>query len=116
MNITWKIAQLDHQIIDGLVITAHYRVDAVDGDYSVGIYGTVGFERGDTFTAYEALTESQVVAWVKEKLDVEAMEASLAAQIDEKKNPIISIGMPWVMRCSGVDGEGRNFRKPLEVK
>lgn len=95
MNITWKIAQLDRQTIDGLVTTAHYRVDAVDGDYSVGIYGSVGFERGDTFTAYEELTESQVVAWVKDKLDVEAIETGLATQIEAKKNPVTANGVPW---------------------
>ena len=95
MNITWKIAQLNRQTIDGLVTTAHYRVDAVYGDYSVGIYGSVGFERGDTFTACEELTESQVIAWVKEKLDVEVMEASLAAQIEEKKKPVTAVGVPW---------------------
>ena len=95
MNITYTIAQLDRQTIDGLVTTAHYRVDAVDGEHSAGSYGSVGFERGDTFTAYEELTESQVIAWVKEKLDVEAMEASLAAQIEDKKNPVTAVGVPW---------------------
>lgn len=98
MNVTYKIAQLERQTSDGLVTTAHYRVDAVDGDYSVGIYGTVGFERGNTFTSYDSLTEAQVIAWAKDKLDVEIIEAGLAAQIEEKKNPTISIGMPWIMK------------------
>ena len=95
MNITYTIAQLNRETADGLVTTAHWRVDAVDGEHSAGSYGSVGFERGDTFTAYEALTESQVIAWVKEKLDVEAMEASLAAQIEDKKNPVTAVGVPW---------------------
>ena len=95
MNTTWTIAQLNRETADGLVTTAHWRVDAVDGEHSAGSYGSVGFERGDTFTAYEALTESQVIAWVKEKLDVEAMEASLAAQIEDKKNPVTAVGVPW---------------------
>lgn len=95
MNTTWTIAQLGRQTADGLVTTAHWRVEAVDGEHSAGSYGSVGFERGDTFTAYEALTESQVIAWVKEKLDVEAMEASLAAQIEEKKKPVTAVGVPW---------------------
>jgi hypothetical protein len=55
MTTTWTIAQLDRQTSDGLVTTAHWRVDAVDGDYSAGSYGSVGFERGDTFIAYELL-------------------------------------------------------------
>ena len=95
MTTTWKIAQLDRQTSDGLVTTAHYTVNAVDGEYTAGSYGTVGFERGDTFIAYESLTEAQVIAWVKEKLDVEAIEASLAAQIEAKKAPVTAVGVPW---------------------
>jgi len=95
MKTTYTIAQLDRQTADGLVTTAHWRADAIDGEHSAGAYGSVGFERGDTFTAYEALTESQVIAWVKEKLDVEAMETSFAAQIEEKKKPVTAVGVPW---------------------
>jgi hypothetical protein len=95
MTTTWTIAQLDRQTSDGLVTTAHWRVDAVDGEHTAGSYGTVGFERGDTFIAYDSLTEAQVIAWVKEKLDVEAIEASLAAQIEAKKNPVTATGVPW---------------------
>ena len=95
MTITWKIAQLDRQTSDGLVTTAHWTVNAVDGEYSAGSYGTVGFERGDTFVAYESLTEAQVIAWVKDKLEVAEIEASLQAQIDAKKNPKTAAGVPW---------------------
>jgi hypothetical protein len=95
MNITYTIAQLDRQTSDGLVTTAHWRVDAVDGEYSAGSYGTVGFERGDTFIAYDSLTEAQVIAWVKDKLDVAEIEANLQAQIDAQKNPKTAAGVPW---------------------
>jgi len=95
MTITWTIAQLDRQTSDGLVTTAHWRVDAVDGEHSAGSYGTVGFERGTSFIAYESLTESQVIAWVKDKLDVEEIEASLQAQIDAQKAPVTATGVPW---------------------
>jgi hypothetical protein len=94
-TITWNISQLDRQTSDGLVTTAHWRVNAVDGEYSAGAYGSVGFERGDTFTAYDSLTEAQVIAWVKDKLDVEAIEASLASQIESQKNPVTATGVPW---------------------
>jgi len=95
MTITWKIAQLDRQTSDGLVTTAHWRVDAVDGEHSAGSYGSVGFERGTSFTAYDSLTEAQVIAWVKDKLDVEVIEAGLQAQIDAKKAPTTATGVPW---------------------
>jgi hypothetical protein len=95
MTITWKIAQLDRQTSDGLVTTAHWRVDAVDGEHTAGSYGTVGFERGDTFVAYDALTEAQVIAWVKDKLEVADIEAGLTAQIAAKKAPTTATGVPW---------------------
>lgn len=94
-TITWTIAQLDRQTSDGLVTTAHWRVDAVDGDYSAGSYGTVGFERGETFIAYDSLTEAQVIAWVKDKLEVADIAAGLTAQIAAKKAPTTATGVPW---------------------
>ena len=99
MSITWKIEQLqclpqaEGQTF--VVNSVHWRATAVDGDYSAGTYGTVGFERGDTFTAYDSLTEAQVIAWVKDKLDAAEIEASLQSQIEAKKNPVTATGTPW---------------------
>jgi len=95
MIITWTISQLDRQTSDGLVTTAHYTVNAVEGNHTASSYGTVGFERGESFIAYASLTEAQVIAWVKNKLDVEAIEAGLQAQIDAQKNPVTATGVPW---------------------
>jgi hypothetical protein len=95
MTTTWTIAQLDRQTADGLVTTAHWRVDAVDGEHTAGSYGSVSFERGTSFTAYNSLTEAQVIAWVKEKLDVTAIQASLQSEINAKKTPVTSTGLPW---------------------
>jgi hypothetical protein len=95
MTTTWTIAQLDRQTSDGLVTIAHYTVNAVDGEHSAGSYGAVGFERGESFIPYDSLTEAQVIAWVKDKLDVQAIEASLAAQIALQKAPVTATGVPW---------------------
>lgn len=99
----WKIAQLDTApSLDGLtnvVKTAHYTVDAIDGDYQVGAYGSVGFSDPDpaTFKPYDELTEAEVIEWVKGKLDVAEVEASLDAGIENKKNPpIVQKPLPWV--------------------
>jgi hypothetical protein len=62
---------------------------------SLILSGTVGFERGESFIAYDSLTEAQVITWVKDKLDVDAIEASLAAQIESLKNPTTATGTPW---------------------
>ena len=95
MTTTWNIVQTDYLVADGFITTAHWTVNAVDGEHSAGAYGTVGFERGESFTAYDSLTEAQVIAWVKEKLDATAIEASLQAQIDAKKTPTTATGVPW---------------------
>ena len=95
MNVTWTISNLDRQVSDGLVTTAHWRVDAVDGEHTAGAYGSVGFTRGDDFIPFEQLTEAQVIAWVKAQLDVAEIEASLAGQINKQKNPVTAHGLPW---------------------
>jgi hypothetical protein len=95
MNVTYKIDNLERQASDDLVIVAHWRVDAVDGEYTAGAYGSVGFTRGDSFIPFEQLTEAQVIAWVKAQLDVAEIEASLAGQINKQKNPVTAHGLPW---------------------
>lgn len=99
MNTTWTIDNLDRQVSDGLVTTAHWRVNAVDGEHSAGAYGSVGFTRGDSFIPFEQLTEAQVIDWVKAQIEVSEIEASLAGQIAVLKAPKTASGMPWVAQA-----------------
>jgi hypothetical protein len=97
---TWTINQLDRNTSDGFVTTVHYNVskvesDGADGIYTASIYGTIGFEAGTPATPFESLTEAQVIAWVKDKLGEEVVEAALAAQIEAQKNPVQASGLPW---------------------
>ena len=95
---TWTIAQLERNTADGGVVTAHYRVTAVDGDYSASSYGTVGFTPDATDPAYipfESLTESDVLEWVYAAVDKDAVEAGLTAQIEEQKAPKVVAGVKW---------------------
>ena len=95
MNITYSIDNLERQASDNLVIVAHWRVSAVDGEHSAGAYGSVGFTRGDSFTPFDELTEAQVIGWVKEQLDTAEIEANLAGQIAALKAPKTASGLPW---------------------
>ena len=101
MTTTWTIAQLDRELADGYVYTVHYRVDATDGTYSAGAYGSVGLEKPETLVAYKDLTSDVVIGWVKAKLDadnagtVANVEAALAANIAEQKTPTVGKGIPW---------------------
>jgi hypothetical protein len=93
----WTIQQMDRLTSDGFVVTVHYNVSAVDGDYTASTYGTVGYteQPGEQYTPYDQLTEQQVVGWVQESLGKDTVEASLDSQIEAQKNPVQESGMPW---------------------
>jgi hypothetical protein len=94
---TWNIAQLERHTADGIVMTAHYTVDASDGTYSAGAYGSIGLEQPDpnSVIPYADLTPEIVIGWVQDKLNVEEIEAALQAQLDEKHAPTKAAGLPW---------------------
>lgn len=96
---TWHIAQLERETADGYVFTAHYTVNANDGTYSAGAYGSLGFERPEeNMVPFSSLTEELVLGWVKDRLGadkVAEIEAALQAQLDEQHAPTKAQGMPW---------------------
>jgi len=95
---TYKIANLDRETKDGYVNTVHYTINAGDGTYSAGAYGSLGFERPETLVPYADLTEATVVGWVKDQLGAEKVteiEAQLQAQLDEQTAPTKAQGLPW---------------------
>ena len=97
MNFTWNIVQMDRLTSDGFVVTVHYTVNAVDGDYTASTYGTVGYteQQGEQYIPYAQLTEAEVVGWVQESLGKDTVEEGLAAQIEAEKNPVQESGVPW---------------------
>ena len=99
-SITWNIAQLERHTADGIVFTAHYTVDAKDGTYSAGAYGSVGLEAPEgNVIPFADLTPEIVIGWVQEKLGgeekVAEIEAALQAQLDEQHAPSRASGLPW---------------------
>lgn len=94
----WSIANLERNTADGGVVVAHFRATLTDGDYSASSYGTCGFTPDPTapdFVPFESLTEADVLAWVYESVDKDAVEASLTAQIEDQKAPQTVAGTPW---------------------
>jgi hypothetical protein len=95
---TWAVANLERETADGFVFTVHYTVNAEDGTYSAGAYGSIGLERPDSLIPFDDLTEDMVVGWVKDKFGdekVAEIEAALQAQLDEKHSPTKAAGVPW---------------------
>jgi hypothetical protein len=96
---TWKIAQLERETADGFVFTAHYTVDANDGTYNAGAYGSVGFQRPENLIPFSELTEEQIIGWTQEALGgdekVIEIEDALQNQLDEQRAPSKAAGLPW---------------------
>lgn len=95
---SWRIANLERETADGFVYTCHYTVNADDGTYTSGAYGSLGLERPETLIPYSQLTEEIVVGWVKDKFGAEKVaeiEAALQDQLDEQHAPSKAAGVPW---------------------
>ena len=96
-DFTWKINQLERKTADDYVLTVHYGVDAVDGEFNKGAYGTIGFdpESQPASTEFDSLTENTVLDWVFSKVEKDVVEAQLEAVIAEMKEPTVVAGIPW---------------------
>ena len=100
---TWNVQQLDRELADGYVYTAHWTVDAVssklreDGKpYRAGAYGSVGLERPESdLIPFDDLTKDQVIGWVKSKINEAEIEAAIEAQLAEQITPTRGQGVPW---------------------
>lgn len=101
--VNYKIVQIERTLSDNVVTTLHWTANLVDGDYTAHSYGTIGLEVKDpsdpTFINFTDITEEDAIEWLKKEMGTEqvmALEANLIAQIEEKKNPVIASGLPWL--------------------
>jgi hypothetical protein len=89
----WVISDLKAKIQDGelsnVIDTIHWRYQAIDGEFTADVYGSVGLEspEADSFIPADELTVADVEAWLEYKLDVEALKEGLDAHIYSQKNP-----------------------------
>ena len=94
-TITWRGKNLERESSDGFVFRAHYRVNAVEDDLSSTYVGSIRFKKPNTLIPYSSLTESQVLEWIKSKVDYTTIETSLTEDIAKKKAPATAKGLPW---------------------
>jgi hypothetical protein len=93
---TWTITQCDSLTSDGYITTAHWTASVVDGEYSASVYSTCSFGEGSPSIPYSQVTEQEVLNWCwASGVDKDAIEASLAAQIELQKHPVQQAGVPW---------------------
>lgn len=92
---TWNFPAFDCRVnedgMQDVVTTVHWRYNGTNEDgISAEIYGAqaVGTPTPDAFTPYPDLSEEQVIGWMEETLDVEAMDLNIAEQIELIINPV----------------------------
>ena len=90
---------MERTLADGGVVVCHWRATATDGDFSASSYGTAGFTpdpSSSDWVAYDDITEDLALSWCFDSgADKDAIEASLAANIEAQKNPTQASGVPW---------------------
>lgn len=98
MSVTysWAIPKTDYFVADGFITTAHWTCTATDGDYSAFDYSTFSFAPATPSIPYDSVTQQEVLNWCwANGVDKDAIEASLAQQIELQKNPVTATGTPW---------------------
>ena len=84
--------RVDEDGMQDVVTTVHWRYNGTNEDgISAEIYGaqSVPTPNPEAFTPYPDLSEEQVIGWMEETMDVEAMQLNIAEQIELIINPII---------------------------
>lgn len=104
-QITWIIEWMQCKPKDAgntdVVITAGWRCNGTDGQYSSTVYGTCSFPAPEgSFTPYADLTQDQVLGWCwANGVDKDATEANVEGQIETQINPpIIQPPLPWAQQ------------------
>ena len=85
MNFIYDIANMDIVGDNDTVLRLHYRVSAQkDGCDLIPVRsGAVELSPpGDNFIPFEDITKDQAITWLKEKIDCEKIEQSLANEIE----------------------------------
>ena len=101
MATVWQISQMERTLSDPAdgVIVAHWRANATDGDFSATNYGTAGFTpdpSSSDWVAYDSISEDLALSWCwADGVDKDAIEASLAANLDLQQHPTQASGVPW---------------------
>ena len=96
ISYNWTVSETNYEVSNGFVFCAHWQATATDGDYSASVISTCSWSDGTATIAYASLTKETVLGWIwANGVDKAAVEASLEAQIELKKNPVTAVGVPW---------------------
>ena len=102
MAVTWNITNIEYNTdSDKGVVHAAWSASETDGDHTGTVSGMESYTpdaSAEGYTAYDSLTEANVVGWVKETLgsdEVTRVETKVADQITKSKTPPTAWGVPF---------------------
>jgi len=85
---TWSFPNFEVDA-DNKVKVIHWRLDAVDGEHSAGMYGSDGTTSDQDFATITKDEAKECVIEHSDKTEDE-MKVQLDAQIEAQKNPIVT--------------------------
>ena len=98
---TWSVNTMERLLSNGAVQTVHWTLNAHDGTYGYGAYGSVALDQPEDdadLTAYAYLNLEWAIAAVQAKLgeeEIAGIQAQLQTQIDVQRTPVAGSGVPW---------------------
>ena len=109
LTYTWALKSLKKADVDnlsGVIVQTHWTCTGTDEDGNEGVFnGATPFNPAEVdpnnFTAYEDLTEAQVLSWIEGVVVgayKEHVDAQILKQIAEKKAPAVEVAegaFPW---------------------
>lgn len=90
----WSIEKVKVTGDTNIVTHAYWRCDANNGSLSAASAGVNELTLGDTFTAYNQLTEQQVLDWcsnIKKTVEAELADNIEKQKIEKQSEP----ALPW---------------------
>lgn len=109
-NHTWEILSLytipSKDGLTNIVDKINWRFQITEDKYYGDVYGHTKLPApsGDSFTAYDDLSEETIINWVKEREDGDAIIAKATAKLEENKTPpVVEKNPPWTYPIT-VDG------------
>jgi hypothetical protein len=98
----WTIENMKRQVANDLVVEVAYRVHTKHSGLIADHRGKVtltGDPNSPDFIPFKDLTQAQVVQWVRDSVDVEAIEAEVQSALDVKvakrEAREVLTGLPW---------------------
>jgi predicted sugar kinase len=95
----WKINFVERSKLNNFILQVIWDCNNEQDDYVGRLTGSIGFEVKEPQIAFDQVTETMIVEWVKKELgdyEVAKIEQSVQSMIDANITNNKVVGTPWV--------------------